>query len=33
MQVIHHPAKFRFRQNWLQDIILLKQQMANGIDF
>ncbi|CAF0971552.1 unnamed protein product [Adineta steineri] len=33
MRVIYEPAKFRFRQNWLQAIVLLKEKMANGIDF
>jgi hypothetical protein len=32
-QVIYHPSNFRFRQNWLEDIILLKENLANGIDF
>jgi hypothetical protein len=33
MRVIYHPNKFRFRQNWLEDIILLKEKLSNGIDF
>ncbi|UJR35433.1 hypothetical protein I4U23_028190 [Adineta vaga] len=31
--IIHQPDQFRFRQTWLQDIILLKEKMARGIDF
>ncbi|CAF0721864.1 unnamed protein product [Rotaria sordida] len=33
MRVIYHPGNFRFRQNWLQNIILLKEKIANDIDF
>jgi len=33
MRIIHHPTNFRFRQNWLQDIILLKENLSSGIDF
>ncbi|CAF0833486.1 unnamed protein product [Rotaria sordida] len=33
MRVIYRPGNFRFRQNWLQNIILLKEKIANDIDF
>jgi hypothetical protein len=33
MRLINYPDKFRFRQNWLENIILLKEKMSNGIDF
>ncbi|CAF3683014.1 unnamed protein product [Rotaria socialis] len=33
MRLIHYPDQFRFRQTWLENIILLKEKMANGIDF
>ncbi|CAF3024878.1 unnamed protein product [Rotaria socialis] len=33
MRVVYHPGEFRFRQNWLEDIILFKEKMANDINF
>lgn len=33
MRLIYQPKTFRFRQNWLEDIILLKEKLSNGIDF
>ncbi|CAF2375672.1 unnamed protein product [Rotaria sp. Silwood2] len=33
MRLVHHPDTFRFRQTWLENIILLKEKMTNGIDF
>ena len=33
MRLIHTPEKFRFRQKWLENIILLKEKLAEGIDF
>ena len=33
MRVLHTPDKFRFRQVWLENIILLKEKLAQGIDF
>lgn len=33
MRIIHQPKNFRFRQNWLENIILLKEKLSNGIDF
>ena len=33
MRLIHNPTNFRFRQNWLEDIILLKEKLSIGIDF
>ncbi|CAF1317067.1 unnamed protein product [Rotaria magnacalcarata] len=33
MRLIHHPDQFRFRQTWLENIILLKEKMTNGIEF
>ena len=32
-RLIHHPSNFRFRQNWLQNIVLLKENLSQGIDF
>ncbi|CAF1140405.1 unnamed protein product [Rotaria sordida] len=33
MRLIHYPDTFRFRQTWLENTILLKEKMTNGIDF
>ncbi|CAF4996800.1 unnamed protein product [Rotaria sp. Silwood1] len=33
MRVVYHPGEFRFRQNWLQDIILLKEKLIKDIEF
>ncbi|CAF1321961.1 unnamed protein product [Adineta ricciae] len=33
MSIIHQPNEFRFRQTWIEDIVLLKEKMARGIDF
>ncbi|CAF0725436.1 unnamed protein product, partial [Didymodactylos carnosus] len=33
MRLIHRPDQFRFRQNWLIDIITLKERMLEGIDY
>ncbi|CAF3390088.1 unnamed protein product [Rotaria sp. Silwood1] len=33
MRLVHYPDTFRFRQTWLENIILLKEKMTNGIDF
>ncbi|CAF2381456.1 unnamed protein product [Rotaria sp. Silwood2] len=33
MRIVYHPGEFRFRQNWLQDIVLLKEKMIKNIDF
>ncbi|UJR10470.1 hypothetical protein I4U23_014674 [Adineta vaga] len=33
MRLIHYPDKFRFRQIWLENILLMKEKLANTIDF
>jgi hypothetical protein len=33
MRLVHYPDKFRFRQTWLENILLLKEKLANGINF
>ena len=33
MRLLHTPDQFRFRQTWLENIILLKEKISSGIDF
>lgn len=33
MKLTNYPANFHFRQTWLENIVLLKEKMSNGIDF
>ncbi|CAF3665243.1 unnamed protein product [Adineta steineri] len=33
MRLIHYPDKFRFRQVWLENILLMKEKLANELNF
>ncbi|CAF1316763.1 unnamed protein product [Adineta ricciae] len=33
MRLIHYPDKFRFRQTWLENILLMKEKLASAMDF